>query len=286
MKTNRAIVVAAMAALVVGMIGVVLRPRSTRPGDQFLVSDDRNIHWSDGILPKDTGNVLGPPPPPGYNPTKAESNELAQAFCDVAEAYTNGSLQTLREKMAKVPDTITNVIDSVFIDLQRPWYVSFDEGFLYEHKIRDFDNVREFADFAERNVAMVRFLGEIYVKRGAYSGFLLVLDMRTLRRLVEYREKFRKEGKHELEARADEFVREWCEQIESENGYTHSYVRFFYLLQTSGGIPAEPVVRSVRRKVGGVIAAGYTPKWLDKEFPLPAEYKGAKGAGASDNAGR
>lgn len=286
MKTNKVIVAAAMAALVAGMIGVVLWPRSTRPREQFRVSDSRDIHWSDGILPKDTGNVLGPPPPPGYNPTKAESNELAQAFCDIAEAYTNGSLQTLCEKMAMVPSIITNVINSVCIGVRHPLYVPFDEGFLHEHKIRDFDDLREFADFVERNVAMVRFLGEIYVKRGANVEYLLVLDMRMLRRLVEYLEKFRKEGKHELAARADEFVREWCEQIESENGYTHRYVRFFYLLQTSGGIPAEPVVRSVRRKVGGVIAAGYTPKWLDKEFPLPAECKGAKGAEASDNAGR
>lgn len=221
-------------------------------------------------------------PPVSYYPTEIESNALAQAFKEIAEAYTNGSLSALIERMSAVPTVITNVAQSVFVEVLRPLCTSFGECFSVvrqvrvkgkvvslKSNVRDFTDVKEFDDFAKRNIEVTRFLGEIEIKRGAASGYLVYLDKQVLKSLNKYREKFRNEGKSDLVARADDFIRQWHEQIESEKGYTRSHVRFQVKLQMSGGRSRASAVAFARHFVAGIVAVGYTPKWLDEEFPLP-----------------
>ena len=260
------VVVGVMAVLSVGAVAVWMWPTS-RMG-LCHVHHDKDIYGKDEVVKQIQNRVLPARPPiPDYYPTEAESNELVRVFVEITDAYTNAPVSVLREKFAMMPDFITNVARSVYIDVQRSLYVPFDQGFVFAQRIPDFDDVQEFTDFAERNVAMVRFLGDIEVKRGSGSGYLVRLERSVLRVFTHCREKFRNDGKAELEALSDRFVREWCEQIESEKSFTRSYARFQVALQMSGGKTRAQANRFARSQTWGE-GASYKPKWLDEEFPV------------------
>lgn len=232
------------------------------------VHHDKDIYGKDEVVKQIQNRVLPARPPiPDYYPTEAESNELVRVFVEITDAYTNAPLLVLREKFAMMPDFITNVAETVYIGARRPLYAPFGQGFVFAQRIPDFDDVQEFTDFAERNVAMVRFLGDIEVKRGSGSGYLVRLERSVLRVFTHCREKFRNDGKAELEALSDRFVREWCEQIESEKSFTRSYARFQVALQMSGGKTRAQANRFARSQTWGE-GSSYKPKWLDEEFPV------------------
>ena len=236
---------------------------------------------------EDCGHRKLPLEIPGYNPTAAESNALSQAFLRVAEAYTNGSISTLRRRMAEVPPFVTNVADFVYIALTMPFARSFDDGFLLHHKMRDFDSVEEYAEFMRLNIEMARFLGDLDLRRGAYSGMLILLDKCVLRRLMQYRDRFRRENRSDMEARAEEFIAEWETLIESPGGFTRNYMRMQIALQhrhiEEGGWTHEMLFHSVRQFAIGLLKSGYKPKWLDEEYPpLNEEKPELKAAGAID----
>ena len=210
---------------------------------------------------------------PGHNPSAAESNEIARAFLRVVEAYTNGNLSVLRRRMAEVPPLATNVTSFTYIELIRPFLCSLDDGFLSPREMRDFEDTEEFTEFMRLNVEAARFLGDLNLRRGAYSGSLIRLDKCVLRRLVQYRDRFRRENRRDMEARAEEFIAEWEALIESPGGYTRNYMRMQLALQhghiDEGSGTQEQLIQFARQFATGLIKAGYTPKWLDEEFPLP-----------------
>ena len=212
---------------------------------------------------------------PGYNPSAAESNMLSQAFLRVAEAYTNGNLSALRRRMAEVPSLATNVADSVYIALTMPFYRPFDDEFLLHHEMKDFQSVGAFAEYMRLNIELARFFGDLALQRGAYSGMLILLDKCVLRRLVQYRDRFRRENRGDMEARAEEFIAEWEALIESPGGFTRNYMRMQsslqHILVDEGSWTHEKLVWFVRQFATGLINAGYKPKWLDEEYPPPGE---------------
>ena len=97
--------------------------------------------------------------------------------------------------------------------------------------------------------------------------FVEITDAYTNAPLSVLREKFRNDGKAGLEALSDRFVREWCEQIESEKSFTRSYARFQVALQMSGGKTRAQANRFARSQTWGE-GSSYKPKWLDEEFPV------------------
>lgn len=272
--------------LVAGIVGVILwRFAPNEPSACSASFDDLQCdrHATNALF-RASANASKTLCSPSYYPTESESNELVCAYMAIAQAYTNGSLSALRERMSAVPSVITNVAYSVCVEVQRPLRALFDDSFSFVRKVtvdrkvislesnaRDFSDANEFDDFVQRNIEMVKFLGETELQRGATSGYLVYLDKQVLKNLGKYREKFRSEGKGELAARADEHYRQWCEQIESMNGFARSYARFQVELQMSGGKTRERAVAIVRRQIGGIDRYGYTPKWLDEEFPLSEE---------------
>ena len=288
MKTIK--IIAFITVLIVGIVGIAKwrsAPKKTCAntacsGDSYADMYVTNALFRAGMpVPRKVLN-----PPLSYYPTEAESNELAHAFMEIAEVYANGSLSALRERMADVPPIITNVARSVCIEVQRPLCTLFDDSFSIVRQVRvngkvvslksnerEFFDVKEFDDFAKRNIETTLFLGETELKRGASSGYLVYLDKQVLRSFNAYREKFRSEGKTELAVRADEFYRQWCERVESENGFTRSYARFQLGLQMSGGKTKAQAAAFARSCVAGIVRCGYTPKWLDAEFPAVSDVR-------------
>ncbi len=220
---------------------------------------------------EDCGHRKLPLEMPGYNPTAAESNELSQAFLQVVEAYTNGSISTLRRRMAEIPPLATNVGDFAYIEIVRPFLRSLDDEFLSPHGMKNFSSAEEFAESMRLNIEAVRFLGDLALRRGAYSGSLIWLDKSVLRRLMQYRDRFRRENRSDMEARAEEFIAEWETLIESPGGFTRNYMRMQIALQhrhiEEGGWTHEMLFHSVRQFAIGLLKSGYKPKWLDEEYP-------------------
>ena len=217
--------------------------------------------------------------PPQYNMSEAQSNELASALEAISRAYDGGEVKQLRDRMQACPQTMTNISDWVFVALSRPLCKNFGERFLMAEPMKDFTELNDFKNYVELNFEMARFFGGIDLARGGYSGYLILLDKCTLKQLKRYKDKFHTEGQKELEACADKYIAEWIDQIESENGFTRKYMRFQVRLQygrvEEERMTYEQLLDAVRDYATGLVRGGYTPKWLDEEFPPPPEEKSA-----------
>ena len=111
----------------------------------------------------------------------------------------------------------------------------------------------------------------------------MVYDSHMLYQLRCYMKKFGAEGKTELERAARAFYDEWCEQVESKDGYTrrHMWSQMGAYLYTRKHRPDlwlsnRQIMKIVRHEADALIKrGGYTPKWLDEEFPPPPEEESA-----------
>jgi len=92
------------------------------------------------------------------------SNEIVAAYCLINEAYTNEDICALRESFLRVPGIVTNVNDSVLSSLRKQ--IPFTQGFLVDHKRRDFESTATYGHFVELNTELAKFLGGIEVGRG------------------------------------------------------------------------------------------------------------------------
>ena len=72
----------------------------------------------------------------------------------------------------------------------------------------------------------------------------------------------------------DGFLAKWISLIESEKGLTRMKIRRYMpamhvRARMVGDVSPAQVVKAVRWHALSLINCGYTPKWLDEEFPLP-----------------
>ena len=130
--------------------------------------------------------------------------------------------------------------------------------------------------------------------RGKEFEIPICIEYLTFLRFRKYKEKFHAEGKKDLEQVAQRFMDLWIAHIESPEGFTRIGLRGLIRQRTEldeavrpgSGVSHEDVIEFGRGVTMGLVRCGYTPKWLDKDFPPLPEEKESKGAEASDNAGR
>ena len=197
--------------------------------------------------------------------SEAESNSVIAIYKAMEDAYAKGQTSVLRLEMARVPDVMTNVYDSVYIEIERPLATLFRKQFLHVPACREFKEVREFERYVEINLLMARFEGEMMIKRGKGTG-LVTLEVGPLRLLTKYKAKYHAEGKADFERAADRFLAELKESIDSEKGFTRWYMWFQVDLQWphvgEGGWTAQTVENFVKEYAKPLINLGHTPKWL------------------------
>lgn len=152
--------------------------------------------------------------------TPEESNAVQVAYLRITDAYTNGTVEVLRRRMAAMPDVVTNVHDSLHNAMAKPLGLAFSNRFLKTNQLRDFSGCAAFENYVESNMLVAKFLGNTSIRRGEYHGGLCVYEGDTLRNLRRYRDKFNGEGRLDLVRSADRFIGEWIDQIESEYGFT------------------------------------------------------------------
>lgn len=207
--------------------------------------------------------------------TSTQSNEVCRAFVRLAEAYTNMQVEVFRRRMTQLPDSAVKMPNIYFIGVKRPLVDIFSDCFLRTDRLEDFAEESAFARFAEMNIEVAKFLGNMDLERGDICVELCVLEKNTLRQLIRYREKFRTGGCPGLEKIADRYIEDWRRQIDSERGFTRRYMWFQVDLQwdhiEEGSWSLKQLVDFIRSYAVGLVDLGHTPKWIE-EFKADEEF--------------
>ena len=186
----------------------------------------------------------------------------------VLDAYHARDLNALRTALYELP---------AFPDVRMPLAFAFDDAFLRAERLLDFEDVGEFERFAWVNTEVSMYYGRLYL-RGRNFEILTCIEELTFLRFRKYKEKFLAEGKKDLEQVAQRFMDLWIAHIESPEGFTRIGLRGLIRQRTEldeavrpgSGVSHEDVIEFGRGMTMGLVRCGYTPKWLDKEFPLSA----------------
>ena len=221
--------------------------------------------------------------------SKAEAIEVVgvdpeSAYRRAAEAYQARDLVALRTALYSLP---------AFPDTKMPLRLAFDDSFLRTERLQDFTDAGVFERFAWVNTEVSMYYGRLYL-RGRKFEILTCIEEFSFLRFRKYKEKFHAEGKKDLEQVAQRFMDLWIAHIESPEGFTRIGLRALVrkgtelseAMRPGSGLPKKSVIDFGRGMTRGLIRCGYTPKWLDKDFPPLLEEKGTKGTEASNNAGR
>jgi hypothetical protein len=208
--------------------------------------------------------------PPSFNKevSAEKKKEIADLFQKIAVAYANEQIDLMREYISLIstdycalPADVRNEVDAPF---------EFKKRFLWSNELKSFNKVDDFERFARTNIEAALFEGEMgLLERSDFSAYV---EGTVLVRLIQYKEKFAKEGLLKLEKSADKFLSYWVSFIESDNGFTKRYVNFIVennelvnFIRPDEAQTREESLRSARSFAKGLIRCGYRPKWL-KEF--------------------
>ena len=220
---------------------------------------------------------------PNFNVSASRIQELKKIFANVGEAYTNGQFEVARQRLSEVPDDFRTLpgepYKEVTDQLIGPFYDFLfrrDEG-LSARPLADFTSVAAFTSYMRLNFELTHFFYVVQTQR-AYPPNKYN-DPNMLYQLRCYMKKFSSEGKTELERAARAFYDEWCEQVESKDGYTRQYMwdlmgDYLYTRKHRPDLwlSNRQIMKIVRHEADSLIKrGGYTPKWLDEEFPTPPE---------------
>ena len=205
------------------------------------------------------------------------------AYRKAADAYQARDLIALRTALYSLP---------AFPDTKMPLRLAFDDSFLRTERLQDFTDAGVFERFAWVNTEVSMYYGRLYL-RGRDFEILTCIEEFSFLRFRKYKEKFHAEGKKDLEQVAQRFMDLWIAHIESPEGFTRIGLRGLVRQRTElaeavrpgGGVSQKAVIEFGRGMARGLVRCGYTPKWLDVDFPPLPEEKESKGAEASNNTG-
>ena len=205
-------------------------------------------------------------------PGKGEAIEVVDvnpesAYRKAADAYQNRDLIALRTALCSLP---------AFPDVRMPLGFAFDNAFLRTERLLEFSRVDDFERFAWVNTEVSMYYGRLHMREKHFE-FPISIEYLTFLRFRKYKEKFHAEGKKDLEQAAQRFIDLWVAHIESPEGFTRIGVRGMIKQQTElvdaarpgCGMSKKGAVSLGRAMSMGLVRCGYTPKWLDKDFPLP-----------------
>ena len=208
-------------------------------------------------------------------PSEAERASLAEIYANVARAYSNGQVSVMHECETLISNRVVNLDHSVYMSLSRGMEGMLHRNFFDQKKLEDFPTPQALSDYLEVNLALVRFLGLAVAER-LDQNYANGWEGLSLRNLMEYKKRAGVLGMREHEKVVDRFLAKWIDFIESDRGLTRIKIRRYMpamlvRARMVGDVSPAQVVKGVRSHACCLIACGYTPKWLDEEFPLPPE---------------
>ena len=210
-------------------------------------------------------------------PGKGETLEVVgvnpeSAYRKAADAYQVRDLIALRTALYSLP---------AFPDVKMPLGFAFDDAFLRTERLQEFSRVDDFERFACVNTEVSLYYGRLHMREKNFE-FPISIEYLTFLRFRKYKEKFHAEGKKDLEQMAQRFMDLWIAHIESPEGFTRIGLRGLIRQRTEldeavrpgCGVSRDAVNTFGRGMTMGLVRCGYTPKWLEKEFPLPEKDDG------------
>ena len=209
-------------------------------------------------------------------PSEAERSSLSEIYGTAVRAYSNGQVSVICECELLISNRVVNLDHSVYASLSGDAKRVLYRNFFDLRKIEDFPSPRALSDYLEANLALVRFLGMAAAERIGLENPVDCWEGLSLRNLGEYKKRAAALGLREHEKVVDEFLSRWIDFIESEKGLTRIKLRrnmpaMLVRARMVGDVSPAQVVKGVRSCALNLINCGYTPKWLDEEFPLLPE---------------
>lgn len=212
-------------------------------------------------------------------PTEAEMREYEHIVEEIVAAYSNRQANLMLECVNHFPPSFYRLRGRDYSKVIRPidsvWFESWHEQ---DPEVTSLDS-NGVDELLHANLALTKVLGGIMVKSKASDDDLCLLDPRFLELLQSYRDRFRKAGKTECFEVVERYIAEWIEHIESENGFTRAYARKTAKIGQHWIRLGELTPKDIRNQERGSVhelqkRCGYTPKWLDEEFPVLEEKAG------------
>lgn len=221
----------------------------------------------------------------GYVPLTHEELQSYQCIADkIVEAYSNGHEQVMAEWAKRLPTFACGLkgedYHRVILPINQVWFADWFQT--KEDEV--YASVETFECKMRLRVLFARIYGAMILNSGMENDILATIDCRTLQRLQKYKIKFTAEKKEDYVRVVDRLIYEWIQQIESGNGFTHAYLRSqehrLKRLVEKGELTPMTLRRNIRSLVCPLQKlCGYTPKWLDEDFPLPEGSRAVPDAG-------
>lgn len=192
----------------------------------------------------------------------AVSNGVGSAFSDYADVL---SKETHSPKIGNC-SSAENALEKVFND-----------SFLWRgDRLLEFEGMTALEVYLHVNFELLIHYGNLNIRNGRLET-LPAKEYLALKTLNDYKNKFQKEGKTGCERLVDFYKKSLIEHIESPDGFTRIGANYMVrqntdlanALKPGKGLSHESAMKIGRAVVQGLVRNGYTPKWLDKEFPLP-----------------
>ena len=206
-------------------------------------------------------------------PADDELEAYLRIIQGVANAYSNCQIEAMFESMRQLPSRAYQFRGEDLLKLEIPINRIWREDWILNKGVKDFASEEEFDRQMKKSLAIAKLYGEFTVaSRAVPSKILVTIDCVVLKRLQTYRDEFERGGKADCLRSAERLLADWVEQIESENGFTRTYLRtqkiaLRYFVKT-GELSEEKLAQYVRDYVRPLQdRCDYTPKWLDVEFP-------------------
>ena len=214
-------------------------------------------------------------------PTAEELQVYVDMAVEIVKAYSNDQVSVMQELAKSIPKDAYRLRGDDHIKIMSPINRLWFQECRANDRLMDFEAVEEFKHCMGKRMALTKIYGNFIVDSGVTAVDVLVsLDITILKRLQEHRDKFEREGKSEFLSAAERLIAEWIEQIESERGFTREYARSqkigLWRLVESGEVTEDVLMTNVR--IYPLLLkerCGYTPKWLDKEFPVVPAVRGS-----------
>ena len=228
----------------------------------------RGNEWLEGI---------DPPVVQYVRPTAEEMQSYQEIARGIVSAYSNGQMSVLRELSERFLESACHLrygdSSKAISPISRAWS---SEHRLYK-PLEEFATPDAFEHAMRMRLALTVIYGNFKVASKMGDNFLIDLDFYTLQQLQKYEAKFKREGKADFLAAAERLEAEWIQQIESEKGFTRTYMRRLKRLSRhfmERGVTEEEMRDSIRGCVYSLQKwCDYTPKWLDEEFSVIEEKK-------------
>lgn len=220
---------------------------------------------------------IDPPVVQYVRPTAEEMQSYQEIARGIVSAYSNGQISVLRELSERFLESACHLrygdSSKAISPISRAWS---SEHRLYK-PLEEFATPDAFEHAMRMRLALTVIYGNFKVASKMGDNFLIDLDFYTLQQLQKYEAKFKREGKADFIAAAERLEAEWIQQIESEKGFTRTYMRRLKRLSRhfmERGVTEEEMRDSIRGCVYSLQKwCDYTPKWLDEEFSVIEEKK-------------